>query len=154
MSTTTLTSREYPLMYSSISSLTSAHNQPPSVPRTYKQASQLFLTRRIPEALELLEPIITPPSYSLETESDADSPAIAPIASATKNARCKVWGLYVSILNEVVELGAEDGKQAFGAARWRELVGKTRNGSVWEEVVKHGYAGSEGSVDVEVVALL
>lgn len=154
MSTTTLTSRDYPRMYSSLSSLTSTHNQPPSVPRTYKQASQLFLTRRIPEALELLEPIITPSTPSSENDSDADVPTAAPVASATKNARCKVWGLYVSILNEVVEFGAEDGKKAFGGARWRELAGKTRDGSVWEEVVRNGYAGSEGSVDIEVVALL
>lgn len=145
-------------MYSSISSLTSSHAQPPSVPRVYKQASQLFLTRRIAEALEVLEPVITasrPQSQSdNESSSETESARIAPVAAATKNARCKVWGLYVSILNEVVELGAEEGKRAFGSGRWKELVGKTRDGSVWEEVVRIGYAGNEGSVDAEVVAIL
>jgi len=148
--TATLTNREYPSMYSSISSLTSTQHQAPSVPRIYKQASQLFLTRRIPEALEVLEAIIEPPPQ----EPDSETKSTAPVASASKNARCKVWGLYVSILNEVVELGAEEGKKAFGGSRWKELVNKTRDGSVWEDVVKNGYYGSEGSVDAEVVAIL
>jgi len=148
--TATLTNREYPPMYSSISSLTSTQPQAPSVPRIYKQASQLFLTRRIPEALEVLEAIIEPPVRA----SDSDAPSAAPVATATKNARCKVWGLYVSILNEVVELGAEEGKKSFGGSRWKELVSKTKDGSVWEEVIRNGYYGSEGSLDAEVVAIL
>ena len=141
-------------MYSSISSLASSQHQAPSVPRIYKQASQLFLTRRIPEALEVLEEIIQLQPASPNREPDNDTQAAPPISSATKNARCKVWGLYVSILNEVVGLGAEEGKKAFGSARWKELVNKTRDGSVWDEVITNGYYGSEGSVDAEVVAIL
>jgi hypothetical protein len=152
--TTTITNRDYPQMYSSISSLTSIDRQPPSIPRVYKQASQLFLTRRISEALDVLEPIITPSIPSSPKTHAHDASAVAPIASATKNARCKVWGLYVSILNEVVELGPEDGKRQIGSVRWKELVDKTSSCSVWEEVVQNGYNGNEGSVDIEVVALL
>jgi len=152
--TTTITNRDYPQMYSSISSLISADRQPPSIPRVYKQVSQLFLTRRISEALDVLEPIITPSAPSSPDHLAQEAPPSAPIASATKNARCKVWGLYVSILNEVVELGPEDGKRAIGSARWKGLVDKTSSCSVWEEVVQNGYRGNEGSVDIEVVALL
>lgn len=152
--TATLTNRDHPSMYSSISSLTSTQHQAPSVPRIYKQASQLFLTRRIPEALDVLEAIIQPTTSFPDQESDNEVPSTAPVASATRNARCKVWGLYASLLNEVVELGAEEGKKAFGGARWKELVNKTRDGSIWEEVIKNGYYGSEGSVDAEVVAIL
>ena len=60
----------------------------------------------------------------------------------------------MSILNEVVELGPEDGKRAIGSARWKELVDKTSSCSDWEEVVQNGYNGNAGSVDMEVVALL
>jgi len=104
--------------------------------------------------LDVLEPIITPSTPSSPDQTAQEVLASAPIASATKNARCKVWGLYVSILNEVVELGPDDGKKAVGSARWKGLVDKTSSCSVWEEVVQNGYRGNEGSVDIEVVALL
>jgi hypothetical protein len=54
----------------------------------------------------------------------------------------------------VVELGAEEGKHAFGSARWKQLVSKCRDGSVWDEVVRDGYAGVEGDVDPDVVVNL
>jgi hypothetical protein len=54
----------------------------------------------------------------------------------------------------VVELGAEEGKHAFGSSSWKALVSKCRDGSVWEDVVRDGYAGVEGDVDAEVVVNL
>lgn len=42
----------------------------------------------------------------------------------------------------------------FGARRWKDLASKAKDGSVWEDVVKNGYGGSEGSVDADVVANL
>jgi hypothetical protein len=62
-----------------------------------------------------------------------------------------VWSLYLTILNAVVELDPEEGKQAFGSSEWRGLVTKVREGGVWEEVVKNGYGGVEGDVDSDVV---
>jgi hypothetical protein len=62
-----------------------------------------------------------------------------------------VWSLYLTILNAVVELDPEEGKQAFGSSEWRGLVTKVREGEVWEEVVKNGYGGVEGDVDSDVV---
>ena len=57
----------------------------------------------------------------------------------------------MTILNAVVELDSDEGKQAFGSKEWRGLVSKVRDGDVWEEVVKNGYGGIEGDVDSDVV---
>ena len=76
------------------------------------------------------------------------------IAIASKSARVKVWNLYITLLNAIIELGPEDGKATFGSASWRELVAKAKNGAVWKEVVKFGYHGREGLVDADVVSNL
>lgn len=57
----------------------------------------------------------------------------------------------MTILNAVVELDPDEGKQAFGSSEWRGLVTKVRDGEVWEEVVRSGYGGVEGDVDSDVV---
>lgn len=62
-----------------------------------------------------------------------------------------MWSLYLTILNAVVELDPDEGKQAFGSQEWRSLVSKVRDGDVWEEVVSNGYGGVEGNVDSDVV---
>ena len=168
MSTSTTTLAEptssSPLL-NSTSSLGSSHShQAPSVTRTYKTANQLFLTRQVQEALETLQPLLSAPASeeaSSPTLDDAPNgfsahhgPSTAPIATASRTARIRVWSLYISILNEVIEMGVETGKQTFGAGRWRELASKAKDGSVWEEVVQNGYGGGEGSVDPDVVANL
>ena len=66
----------------------------------------------------------------------------------------KVWSFYLTFLNSVVELGAEEGKHAFGSTRWKQLVSRCRDGSVWDDVVRDGYAGVEGDVDADVVVNL
>lgn len=131
-------------LQSSVSSLSSQNS--PSVTQIYKQASNLFLTRRIQEALEAIQPLIQPDNSS--------APSVAPIATASRGARIKVWSLYCSILNEIVEMGAEEGKRIFGAAQWKALAAKARDGTVWEEVIRDGYYGNEGEVDADVVATL
>ncbi|KAB8349703.1 hypothetical protein FH972_023718 [Carpinus fangiana] len=132
-----------PRLTSSVSSLSSSQSSL-SITQIYKHASNLFLTRRIQEALEAIQPLLKPASD--------DSPA--PIAAASRGARIKVWSLYCSMLNEVVEMGPEDGKRSFGAAQWKELAAKARDGTVWDDVVRDGYQGSEGDVDADVVATL
>lgn len=62
-----------------------------------------------------------------------------------------MWSLYLTILNAIVELDPDEGKQTFGSQDWRALVAKVRDGEVWEEVVKNGYSGVEGDVDSDVV---
>ena len=59
--------------------------------------------------------------------------------------------MYLTVLNAIVELDADEGKQAFGTQEWRALCTKVRDGEVWEEVVRTGYHGVEGNVDAEVV---
>ena len=134
---------------SSISSLSASRQQSSQIAKAYRQAAQLFLTRRLPEALSTIEPIITAPP----PDGPAGS-AHAPVATASRGTRVKVWSFYLTFLNSVVELGAEDGKHAFGSARWKQLVAQCRDGSVWDQVVRDGYAGVEGDVDADVVVNL
>lgn len=127
-----------------------------NIARTYRQAAQLYLTRRLPEALSTLKPIISPRLGSGKHRDDADGADAkeadaAAIASSSRASRVKVWSFYLTLLHSVVELGPEEGKEAFGSAPWRAVVGKVRDGSVWEDVVRLGYAGDEASVDGEVV---
>ena len=124
--------------------------------KTYKAASTLYLTRRLPEALQSIEPLITAaPSLPSESEEEvAQSNTLPPIAHASRSLRVKVWNFYLTLLNAIIELGPEDGKNEFGGTVWKGIVSKVRDGSIWEEVVQAGYGGSEGAVDVDVVANL
>lgn len=134
---------------SSISSLSASRQQSSQIAKGYRQAAQLFLTRRLPEALSTIEPIITPPQHDETTNGDVVG--YAPVANASRGTRVKVWSFYLTFLNSVVELGAEEGKHAFGSSRWKQLVSKCRDGSIWDDVVRDGYAGVEGDVDTDVV---
>lgn len=148
-----------------------------NISKTYRQASTLFLTRRLPEALSTLLPLILPPSVDADANygngsgdhskllendgtdgansAEGSGPTVvlepAPVASASRATRVKVWSLYLTILNAIVELEPEEGKGAFGTQDWRALCTKVRDGEVWEEVVRNGYHGAEGDVDADVV---
>ena len=140
-----------------------------NISKTYRQASTLFLTRRLPEALTTLLPLISPPyaadddslgpgtggGYSKLNDANDSAPAAvvepAPVASASRATRVKVWSLYLTILNAIVELEPDEGKSAFGTQDWRALCTKVRDGEVWEEVIRNGYHGAEGDVDADVV---
>ncbi|KAF1847642.1 uncharacterized protein K460DRAFT_276654 [Cucurbitaria berberidis CBS 394.84] len=141
---------------SSISSLSASRQQSSQIAKAYRQAAQLFLTRRLPEALSTIEPIITPPQHEESNGNgySGDLVGYAPVANASRGTRVKVWSFYLTFLNSVVELGAEEGKHAFGSTRWKQLVSKCRDGSVWDDVVRDGYAGVEGDVDADVVVNL
>lgn len=140
----------------SLSSLSNSRQQSTQIAKAYRQAAQLFLTRRLPEALSTIEPVITPVQHD-DVNGDGEhgeEAKHAPIATASRGTRVKVWSFYLTFLNAVVELGAEEGKHAFGSSRWKQLVSKCRDGSVWDEVVQDGYAGVEGDVDPDVVVNL
>lgn len=134
-------------MSSLSSSISSARNPSSHISKSYRQASTLFLTRRLPEALSTILPLITPPP---EEEYGASGEP-APVAKASRTTRIKVWSLYLTILNAIVELDPDEGKDAFGTHEWRALVSKVRDGEVWEDVVRNGYHGVEGNVDSDVV---
>lgn len=120
--------------------------------KTYKRASQLYLTRRLPESLTTLQPIITIPSTPVDQyNTDDHSAALAPIATALGTWRIKVWNLYITLLSAIVDLGAEEGKNQFGQKEWKAIATQVRGGAIWETVVQTGYQGREGSVDAEVV---
>ncbi|KAI1433933.1 hypothetical protein GGR50DRAFT_665233 [Xylaria sp. CBS 124048] len=133
---------------SSLVSSTSPRIAPSQISKTYKQASQLFLTRRLPEALSTLLPLITPLTEGSDTKGSTEP---APVVRASRTTRIKVWSLYLTILHAILELDSEEGKEAFGTQEWRTLCQKVRNGDVWEEVVQFGYHGVEGDVDADVV---
>ncbi|TKA29812.1 hypothetical protein B0A50_03176 [Salinomyces thailandicus] len=147
---------------SSFSNLSRSRSTNSLIVRTYKQATQLYLTKRFKEALETLEPIISPQRQESEDgeegpdEHQEESPGIssAPVAQSSKGTRTKVWVFYLSLLHAIVDLGAEEGKLVFGSARWRQLANKAHEGTVWDEVVNAGYGGEEGEVDPDVVVNL
>jgi hypothetical protein len=132
--------------------------------KAYKQASNLFLTRRYPEALSTVLPLITPPHGETNGNTD-DTNGLenpdqnghledpAPVATASRTMRIKVWCLYLTLLNAILEMEPDHGKDTFGS-QWRTFCTKVRDGEVWEEVVRNGYHGVEGDVDSEVVISL
>lgn len=118
--------------------------------KTYKKASQLYLTRRLQESLTALEPVITVNRSGEDPHVNGDD-STAPIATAPATWRIKVWNLYITLLSTILELGPEEGKQTFGQKEWKVISSKVREGEIWETVVQTGYKGLEGSVDAEVV---
>ncbi|OTB08421.1 hypothetical protein M426DRAFT_317041 [Hypoxylon sp. CI-4A] len=133
---------------SSLASSTSSRPSPNNISKTYRQASQLFLTRRLPEALSTVLPLITPAAESSNVNGATEP---APVVRASRSTRIKVWSLYLTILNAILELDSDEGKDAFGTQEFRALCKKVRDGDVWEEVVQYGYHGVEGEVDSDVV---
>lgn len=135
---------------SSLSSLSRSRSSNNLIVRTYKQATQLYLTRRFREAWDVLDTIV-----NADPEDDGQGHGIAPVAQSSRGTRTKVWVFYLSLIHAVVELGAEDGAREFGDVEaWRAVMRKAREGSVWEEIVGRGYGGQEGEVDAEVVVNL
>lgn len=144
-------STHHSLLSSSISSLPASpltRPTPNHISKTYRQSSQLFLTRRLPEALSTIQPLVSPPSPE---EGEGQSSQPTPVAGASRATRIKVWSLYLTILNAILELEPDEGKEAFGTQEWRALCTKVREGEIWEEVVRNGYHGVEGDVDSDVV---
>ncbi|KAI0881875.1 uncharacterized protein GGS22DRAFT_51677 [Annulohypoxylon maeteangense] len=133
---------------SSLASTTSSRPSSSNISKTYRQASQLFLTRRLPEALSTVLPLISPSSENADVNGLIEP---APVVRASRSTRIKVWSLYLTILNAILELDPDEGKEAFGTQEWRGLCKKVRDGDVWEEVVQFGYHGVEGEVDSDVV---
>jgi hypothetical protein len=139
---------------SSLSSLSRSRSSNNLIVRTYKQATQLYLTRRFREAWDVLETIVNAGSQDDE-ENGGQSHGIAPVAQSSRGTRTKVWVFYLSLIHAVVEMGAEEGAREFGGAdAWRAVARKAREGLAWEEIVGRGYAGQEGEVDAEVVVNL
>ncbi|KAI9877115.1 MAG: hypothetical protein M1830_004739 [Pleopsidium flavum] len=139
------------LLSSSITSLSSSRNGAPHLSKIYRQASTLFLTRRLSEAFATIESVITADPHSEPVNGDSQTPELALVASASRSTRIKIWNLYLTILNAIIELGPDEGKNAIGSKEWRSVVSKVRDGAVWEDVVRDGYGGVEGDVDADVV---
>ena len=120
--------------------------------KAYKQASSFFLTRRFPEALSAIEPVVR--SRAGDSDHEPYQRQIAPIAKAEKKWRIKIWSFYLTLLNSIADLGLESGGAAFGRQCWRDLEAKIKHGGLWDEVVEIGYHGNEANLDAEVVVNL
>ena len=121
------------------------------ITKTYKKASALFLTRQLFEAFATIEPIVFPSHADETAQSDVECAQRPLIAGASRKIRIKVWTFYLTLLNAIINLGPENGKDMFGSKAWKKLVAKARDGTIWEDVVQIGYHGIEGNVDAEVV---
>lgn len=144
---------------SSISSLSSQRAQTSWIAKTYRNAAQLYLTRRLSEALDAIEPVVVPEQTVRKNQANGtplseNASQAAPVAASSRGTRVKVWSFYLTLLNAIIELGPEEGKLTFGSGKWKALASKARDGSIWDEVIIHGYAGNETTVDGEVVANL
>ena len=129
--------------------------RPSPVAIAFKESREFFLTRRLVEAFDVLEPI-TASSKGSEIDHDESSRSQTdqppPIAVVEAKDRIRIWNLYIMIIHAAIELGPDAGRSQFGSARWKSLAAKARDGTVWDEVVSVGYGGVEGRVDAEVVS--
>lgn len=156
MSIGSQTQTESPYLSSSVASLHRSRKPTSEISKTYKHASQLYLTRRLVECYEVLQPVVQPTSKEENEEGQVnqgedESTPSAPIASASTSQRIKIWSLYVTLLNTILELGDEEGKRGFGSKLYHEIVRNVQAGDIWEQVVQNGYKGREASVDAEVI---
>jgi len=163
---TTSSSSAY--LTSSLTSLSRSRSSNNLIVRTYKQATQLYLTRRFREAWDVLGTIVRASEEGGEgynanvningnynDEDDQGHLSPAPVAQSSRGTRTKVWVFYLSLIHAVVELGPEEGGREFGRVdKWRLIARKAREGSVWGEIVARGYGGQDGEVDAEVVVNL
>ncbi|TGZ80921.1 hypothetical protein EX30DRAFT_371938 [Ascodesmis nigricans] len=106
--------------------------------KAYKNSTNLFLTRRLGEAMQGLLPII-----------DAEPGALN---QCPKALRIKLWSLYLAIMDAAAKMTPSEGKAMWGAQEWPQLVARIRSGEVWEEA-NRSY-GDEGRVDPEVIVTL
>ena len=138
---------------SSFPSLRNSKKASSELSKAYKHASQLYLTRRLSEAYELLQPIVKPSAKANGTsyyDEDGAEP-LAPVATAPSSQRIKLWSLYITLLNAILDLDPDEGRRDFGPKEFKSICTQVRDGEVWEQVVQDGYGGREGSVDAEVV---
>ena len=140
--------------YSSLGSIYSPRRQKSEISNAYKQGSAFYVTRRFPEALSTIKSLVKIADAIEDEHEDVYTVKQAPIAWAEKKWRVKIWSFYLTLLNDIADLGGVEGEGAFGKIEWREIVGKLEDGSIWQEVVEAGYGGNEAHVDAEVVVNL
>lgn len=133
--------------------MSSTHSKKSSeISKVYKEATALYLTRQLREALATIQPILGVAESDQTSGNDGSlHRTAAPIASTSRKLRVKVWCFYSTLLNAIAELEPEEGREAFGAKSWNSLTEKICDGSVWNEVVDIGYGGVESNLDIEVV---
>ena len=97
----------------------------------------------------LLRPILTPKANGYSQESDSQDQAS--ISTAATSQRIKLWNLYITVLSSIADLSYDEGATEVGHKEYKEIRSHVQNGGIWEQVVRDGYKGREGSVNAEVV---
>ena len=121
--------------------------------QVYDQAATYFITRRPSEALSLLCTAIFPAPVDHGIPFNFGLAEFAPVAGAPRKLRIKIWSLFISCL-DALALIEGDGVQVARPTRYRDLLTKVRDGTVWDVVVQRGYREQRDSVDPEVVISL
>ena len=102
----------------------------------------------------MLEPTVFPWKSTDVNSNGEENHDIALIIKASRSLRVKIWTLYLTLLNDIVSLGVNEGRSTVGIRKWRELAASVQDGTIWDQVVKVGYSGVEANVDIEVIANL
>lgn len=123
----------------------------PELSQALHQASTFFVTRRLEEALSVLEAIIycTSPDHEHVSTNSTSQPEL--VASAPPRLRIKIWSLYITVLDAILKLGPEKGRDLLGDDRWGRITSKVTDGEIWDDVVKRGYHGHLDAVDADVI---
>ena len=73
-------------------------------------------------------------------------------SSTNRTTRVKCWSLYFAIYDAAVKMTPDEGKKTWGGQEFRRIVGRVRNGLIWDEVAD-AYK-DKGSIDPDVVIAL
>ncbi|KAI9803249.1 MAG: hypothetical protein M1825_002040 [Sarcosagium campestre] len=122
--------------------------------KIYRQASSLYLTRRLQEALTTLEPVVDPKEIPNSVGAEDTQSLETIILSASRSLQIKTWTLYLTLLDAIINLGSIEGGAAIGKSKWRAIAANVREGGIWDDVVQIGYGGNESDVEPIVVTNL
>ncbi|OQO13739.1 hypothetical protein B0A48_01969 [Cryoendolithus antarcticus] len=140
---------------SSLASLSRSKSTNTFIVKSYKAATQLYLTRRFKEAWDAIAPAVGAETWGSNGKQDGvedgGSGDPAPIAQSSHGTRTKVWVFWLSLVHAVVELGTEEGKAECGGELWKVIAKAAKEGGVWSHIIARGYGGVETEVDAEVV---
>nr|OQO21027.1 hypothetical protein B0A51_11862 [Rachicladosporium sp. CCFEE 5018] len=140
---------------SSLASLSRSKSTNTFIVKSYKAATQLYLTRRFKEAWDAIAPAVGAETWGSNGKQDGVEDGglgdPAPIAQSSHGTKTKVWVFWLSLVHAVVELGAEEGKAEVGGDLWKAIAKAAREGGVWGHIIARGYGAVETEVDAEVV---
>lgn len=131
--------------------------------RIYREASQLFLTRRLSESWAVMKELITPAGdfvvgnqrgHHSKVAAGGLPVSPAPVALASSKLRIRVWSLYLALLSVALDLEYEAGQAQLGQEDWKAMESQVRSGEIWDFIIRVGYQGKQETLDAVVVSNL